>query len=292
MTCAVLLLLLTGCTSGKLYVPSVKYQAVRTDFAQPDKIPDDAKIVATFFINEDGVLRVVVKNFTDEVMMIDQTKSFCILPSGMSVSYFDPTVTVSTTGTMSSSTSSSAMNLGAITSAFGLGGTLAGTLLNGVTVGSSSMGGTYNQSAVTVADQPIVRIGPHGQIVMSKDFAIDGLGMKSANYPSTQLDVKEAASSCKFSTCITFSVDDGNTFDKLVTKFYLSSDISQTVNNKKVGDAFSRIYSMKPDALVENMYMFLLPNNIEKETTDMMGDYLTHSHVFDSYVNGALIDYK
>ncbi len=287
-----LLLLVTGCTSGKLFVPSVRYQAVRTEFAQPDKVPDEAKIAATFFINTDGVLRVVVKNLTDEVMMIDQTKSFCIMPSGTSVSYFDPTITVNKSGTMNSATSSSSFNLGAITSAFGLGGTVAGSLLNGTTVGSSSTGGIYNESSVTIADQPIVKIGPHGQIVMSKDFQISGIGMKSFELSSSLIDVKESASICNFSTCITFSIDDGETYDKLVTKFYLSSDISQTVYNKRVGDAFSRIYSIKPDALAENMYLFLIPNNIEKNGTDVLSEFIIHTAVFDSYVNGALVDYK
>ncbi len=82
------MLLISGCgTSGKLSVGSVAYQSLRTEFAQPSSIPDDAKIAVEFFFNSKGEMQPVVYNLTSEVLVLDQTKSCVIIPGGRSVSY-------------------------------------------------------------------------------------------------------------------------------------------------------------------------------------------------------------
>lgn len=283
--------LISSCsTSGKLSVYSVSYQALRTDFAQPESIAKDAKIAVEYFFNSKGEMQPVVYNLTSDILILDQTKSFVIMPDGSSISYYDPTVRTSTTGSYSSGTSGSTFNLGGITSALGISGPL-GTLASATTLGSSQTNGVIRQNTVSITDQPHVYIGPKGSVAMSKAYTIDGIGF-AAYKGNPIIDISPKNAEVKFSVCVTYSLDDGATYEKLVTNFYVSSNISVPVENKKVSNAFYKIYNMKPDALVEDMYLFTIPNNIKAETKDIMGDFLTHSNVYDSYIQGSLIDFQ
>lgn len=277
-------------TSGKLSVSSVSYQSLRTDFAQPESIANDAKIAVEYFFNSKGEMQPVVYNLTSEILTLDQTKSFVIMPNGTSVSYYDPTIRTSTTGTYNSSTTGTTFNLGGITSALGIGGVL-GTLASATTLGSSHTNGITRQNSVTITDQPKVYIGPNGCVAMSKAYAIDGIGF-DAPRSNNIIDTPPNVSNVKFSVCVTYSFDDGATYDKLVTNIYVSSHITVPVNNRKVSNAFYKIYELKPDALAEHMYMFTIPNNIKTVTTDVMGEFLSHSNVYDTYIQGSLIDFK
>ena len=283
-------LVMAGCTSGKLTVNSVSYQALRTDFAQPEKIDNGAKIAVEYFFNSDGEMQPVVYNLTDDILVVDQTKSFVIKPNGSSVSYYDPTVRTSTTGTYSSETSGSSFNLGGIASALGVGGVL-GTLASATTVGSSSTDGVMRQNTVTITDQPLVRVGPKGSIAMSKAYKIEGVGYSSTSRNNI-IDIPQKSSGIRFSVCISYSLDDGATYDKIVTNFYESSNITVPVSNKKVSEAFYKIYQQKPDALAESMYMFLIPNNIKRAYTNALGGFIMHSNVYDTYIHGSLIDFQ
>lgn len=288
--CIASLLVLCGCTSGSLSVKSVAYQSIRTDFAQPTSIPQDAKIAVEYFFNPQGEMQPVVYNMTSEILVLDQTKSFVIMPDGSSVSYYDPSVRTSTSGTYDSETNGTTFNLGGIAGALGIGGPL-GSLMGSTTVGSSQTEGIIRQNTVTITDQPKVFIGPKGSVAMSKAYTIRGIG-KNAYIDRNIIDISSKLSPTKFSVCVTYSLDDGVTFEKLVTHFYVSSHLAVPVNNKKVSRAFYSIYDQKPDALVENMYMFIIPNNIKSETTDMMGYFLTHTNLYDSYTQGSLIDFQ
>ena len=282
-------LLLGSCTSGQLSVGSVDYQSLRTDFAQPSSIPKDAKIAVEYFFNSEGRMQPVVYNLTSEILMLDQTKSFVIMPDGSSMSYYDPTVRTTTTGTYSSETTGGFFNLGGIAGALGIGGPL-GMLLGATTVGSSHTDGLTRQNSVSITDQPQVYIGPKGSIAMSKAYAISGVGETA--YGNNIIDVSPKTSPVRFSVCVTYSLDDGATFEKLVTNIYVSSRLSVPVSDRKVSKAFYDIYGQKPDALAENLFMFLIPNNIKAETTDVMGEFLTHSNVYDTYIQGSLIDFQ
>lgn len=282
--------LLSGCTSGKLLVSGVGYQSLRTEFAQPEKIPSTAKIAVEYFFNQDGEVQPIVYNLTSEILTLDQTKSFIIMPDGRSVSYYDPNVYTQTEGSFHSTTTGSSFNLGSIAGAVGVGGPV-GQILDGINVGKSSTDGIIRQNTVSRTDQPTVNIGPNGSIAMSKAYKIDGIG-QYMRLVSQVLDVKRDQSPLKFSICVTYSFDDGKTYDKLVTNFYVGTNLYETVSNKKVSDAFNKIYAKKPDALVEPLYIFSLTNNISKQTYDIMGDFLTHSNVYDYYIQGSLIDYN
>ncbi len=282
--------LLCSCSTKNLLISGVSYQSVRTDFNQPTKVPDEAKISVEYFFNDTGNIQPVVHNLTDGILTIDQTKSFVIMPDGHSVSYFDPNTYSTTEGSFSSQTNSTTLNLGAVTSVLGLGGPI-GTLASGISLGTASTTGGYSQNTVTRVDQPIINIGPKGLIAMSKAYKINGIGRTSKNFNSF-IDVPYNQSSIKFSVCISYSVDDGNTFEKLVTNFYVNSNINEPADMRNVSNAFNKIYSKKPDALAENMFMFIIPNNIESVTTDVMSDFLIHTNVNDSYLRGSLIDFQ
>lgn len=280
---------LCGCTSGKLLVTSVDYQALRTEYAQPDGIPDNAKIAVEYYFNEKGEMQPIVYNLTPEIMMIDQTKSFVIMPGGISKSYYDNTVYTSTDGTFEASTQGTTFNLGAIASILGVGGPV-GTLLGATSVSNSSTSGVMRQNSVAITDQPIVNIGPKGSIGLSKAYQIPGIG-KGYTSKHNIVDTKNESSPCKFSVCITYSVDDGQNYTKLVTNFYLSSSISEKVDNRKINNAFYRIYDKKPDALAENWFLFNITNNLKAKSENGL-EFLEHSQLYDYYIRGYLVDYQ
>lgn len=284
---------ISGCsTSGNLLVNSVSYQSIRTDFAQPKSFPNDAKIAVEYFFNSKGEMQPVIYNLTSEIITVDQTKSFVIKPDGSSISYYDPTVHTSTTGSYDSKTSGTSFNLGGVAAALGIGGPL-GALASATTVGSSNTNGVIRQNTVTRTDQPLVHIGPKGNMAMSKAYKIDEIGVVSLyNKYVDIIDIAPKKAGIRFSVCVTYSLDGGANYNKLITNFYVSSLISVPVKNKKVSDAFYKIYELKPDALAENMYIFTIPNNIETKTTDIMGEFLTHSNIYDSYIQGSLIDFQ
>lgn len=74
----------------------------------------------------------------------------------------------------------------------------------------------------------------------------------------------------------------------------LRTDFAQPQNDKKVSKAFYRIYELKPDALAENMYLFIMPNNITTKTINDMDDlhFINTGNVYDTYIHGSLIDFQ
>lgn len=284
-------LLASSCTSGKLAVDRVTYQAIRTEFAQPESIPGDAKIAVEYFFNEKGKIQPIVYNLTSDVMVIDQTKSFLILPGGKSLSYYDPNVYTNTTGTYESTTTGTSFNLGAVASVMGVGGAV-GTLMNATSVGASSTTGIMRQNSVSIIDQPLINVGPRGTIAMSKAYNINGI-CADLSAGNKFVDIQSKNSPIKFSVCITYSIDGGENFQKIVTNFYLSTAIIEHVSKNKLSVAFDEIYKKKPDALAENLFIFHIPNNIKTTaTTDVLGDFLIHSNVYDYYLRGSLVDYQ
>lgn len=260
---------------------SVGYQSIRTTFRQPDftghGIPEDAEIILAYTILSDGRLFVGVSNNTDEIMIIDQTMSFFI-NNGQSVSYYDPTVTTTTNTEISSGTSGVSVNLGAVSGALGLGGAV-GTFLSGVNVGGSETSGRSVQNMVVVADQPQVSIGPKGSCAMSKSFFIDNVGEDYLKSASPLAIYNEDNSCSKFSVCISYSLDGGNSFRKIVTDFYVNSKIVVPVTNKgKVNNSLRSLFSEKSDALNENLWLLHFNTNVPGAS--------------DSMVRGCLYDYQ
>ena len=272
------LLSLGACTSGKLTTYGVGYQSVRTEFARPVSIPDDAKIEVIYYISEKGEITPVIFNKTDDILTIDQTKSFFINPNGVSRSYYDPTLRVSSTGNYNSNTSGAAFNWGAVAGALGIGGPL-GSLMGGLTSMNSATNGVSNTYSEYLKDEPMVSIGPRGSGAVSKNFEIGGIGkdaLKSTK--SGVIDMNQQSSPVKFSICITYSLDGGNTFEKLITNFYMNSSFSTVVKNGNINDGFRQIYIKKPDALAEYWFLIHINNNMK------IG--------YNTYTQGFLIDYK
>ncbi len=285
-----LALSLSSCGTKNLVVSSVDYQSIRTSFAQPAALPEDAKIAAQYFISSSGALVVIVYNRTDEILTIDQTKSFFVNTTGSSTSYYDPTIRTQTSGSFSSESSGSSLNLGAVANAFGVGGAL-GALMGGTTVYEGNTVGALSSSTVTVQDQPTVHVGPHGKMVMSKQFPVTGVG----HIPSINnyVDVNQKMSPLKFTVCISYSFEGMDEPDKIVTDFYVNTCYRTPVSRGKVSDAFRQIYRIKPDALAENAFMFKINTNLpEKPEETILGDIINTENIYSDYVHGSLIDYK
>lgn len=234
----------------------------------------------------------MVYNLTDNIITIDQTKSFLINTNGQSQSYYDPTIKTSTSGSFNAETSSTSLNLGVISSVFGIGGPL-GNLLNATTVGNANTNGSFQSSTVTIFDMPQVRIGPHGKMALSKQFKVAGIGKGNFNSSAnTFVNCKAKNSPLRFSVCISYALEDEPT-NKLVTEFYVNSTILESCSKGKVSDSFSKIYSSKSDALVEPTYMFVINTNLPtKAVENFYGDIINLNRVYDTYVHGSLIDYQ
>lgn len=285
---ALILPLFTSCwaPSTNLVANSVAYQSIRTRHAQPtasNPIPDDAKIIVAYSISCNGELTATVFNKSSDVLTIDQTMSFFVNSDGTSTSYFDPTVRTTSVTDMSSSSTGASLNLGAVTGAIGIGGAV-GKLANGINVGGSQTQGTSVTNTTYIADQPKVSIAPHGSGTMSKIFRVIGIGQnwligKSVSLP----EIDESQSYCTFSVCISYSLDGGNTFEKLISNFYANSKIIVPVNkNGKVNDALRTIYTTKPDAINEHWWVMNFDSNCtsnykfyenEKMTGHLLYDY-------------------
>lgn len=281
MICSSVLLASCG-PAGKLTTTSVVYQSVKTRHAQPTEEflnkSEEIKIVVGYYISSKGQLVPIVYNRTSEIMIIDQTMSFFVNSDGLSTSFYDPTVRTTSTTDVSSSTSGASVNLGSIAGALGIGGTL-GQLANGINVGGSGTSGTATTNTTYKADLPKLSIGPRGNCTM-KVFNINGLGKgELSNVPCTTPEIQESNTYCSFSICISYSIDGGQTFEKLTTDFYADSKIVVPVErNGRVNDALRKIYTVKPNALYEPWWCLSFNNNTP------LGE--------DCVSDGALWDYQ
>lgn len=272
----VLSVLFVSCSSGKnLVTSSVGYQSVRTTFRQPVEIPDDAEIVVAYGISADGVLIPVVENKTSEIMIIDQTMSFFVNTDGNSTSYYDPTVRTTEVTDHSSNTKGTSVNLGAVAGFLGIGGK-AGSLLSGVNVGNANTEGTSISNVTTIADQPRVSLAPKSKGQMSKSFQISGIGRgflnreRSNTYPSP-------SNAPKFSVCVSYSLDGGTTFKKIVSDFYVNSDIVVPVRSKgKVNNSLRTLFTTKPDAMDESWWLLYFNNNVGGNDTMCKGVFVDY----------------
>lgn len=278
-------MILTSCSSSSLVVSHVGYQSVRTTFRQPTEIPDDAEILVVYGISEDGKIVPIVNNCTSEIMILDQTMSFFVNTNGQSTSYYDPTVRTTTSTDISSGTTGASVNLGAIGGALGIGGTLGG-ILNGINVGGSETSGTSTSNTTILADQPRISLAPKSKGALSKSFTISGLGteaIKSANGIEHNLTPNNAT--LKFSVCISYSIDGGNTFKKIVSDFYVNNRIIIPVTSKgKVNDSLRNLFSTKPDAMDEPWWILHFANNVDSG--------IIISKKSDTMKQGVLYDYQ
>lgn len=270
-------LLLLSCASSKLTTTAVAYLSVRA-VEYKENVPDDAKIVVGYSITGDGALVAVVRNLTNEIMIIDQTKSFFVNSDGSSTSYYDPTIRTTSNTNYTSTTDGVSVNLGAVGGALGIGGVLGG-ILNGINVSESNTTGSATTNTVQFADQPQISLAPKSHGMMSKNFQIHGVGRSSLSYMGeTFASYTADNSNLKFSVCISYSLDDGQSFQKLITPLYVNSTIVSPVKSHgKVNDALRVILSRKTDAIHEPWWMLYSVNNMDYN---------------DSIWDGAIIDYQ
>lgn len=270
---------LVSCSHVK-YVRSVQrvsYQSFRTTFAQPDQahpIPEESDIVLLYDISPKGDFNVVVYNRTDDIMVIDQTKSFFVSSNGKSQSYYDPIVrTISQTNSTSISQGVS-VNVGSIANALGVRGAL-GTMLYGVNAGEGIANSVSVTEVVQMADQPTVSLAPKSYAAMSKTFVEPMIG-RDQYY--TNIEMTEHDTHCKFSFCISYSLDEGESYEKLVTDFYSNSCIVIPVSDGQINCALRAIYEMKPDAIYEPLWQLIFDDNVNSNN--------------NIYMDGILFDYR
>ena len=272
------MLLLSSCSSNKLMTRHVAYQSVRTTVVH-DSIPADAEIAVTYGITPSGQLHVYVTNQTDKIMQIDQTMSFFVNTNSVSVSYYDPTMRTTSTTNVSSGTSGASVNLGAVGSALGIGGPL-GMALSGINVGGAETQGKSVTNITQISDMPRVALAPHAYAEMSKAFFISGIGTDALSETTeSYVMLSDKTSPLRFSVCISYSLDDGETFKQIKTDFFMSSQLVEPVT--KIGivnDALRNIYIRKPDALYEPWSLFYFAHNISSSR--------------HTYGNGYLFDYQ
>lgn len=243
--------LLASCRSTELKTYSVNYMSIRQKYAQPtqeEPIPDEAKIAVAYAISENGELAVNIQNRTSDIMIIDKVHSYFVNTDGKSTSYYDPTIKNVSTTDLSTKTKGMSVNLGSVAKAFGVGG-IVGDLASGITVGGSgTSGGAVTQETI-VADQPQVSLAPNSNTVISRVFTVSAIAA-----PSTERReiikpyMSHKESPCKFSVCISYSTDNGATFEKLVTEFYADAYLNVPIKTEgRLGEALNVIEQSRPD---------------------------------------------
>lgn len=255
LTLSLCALLFSSCGT-RMKISDVTYQSVRNKdeaFNVTREIPDSAKIYIDYSISEMGILTVNIKNLTDEIMIIDQTKSFVVNSDGTSTPYYDPTVKTKTVTDLSSNQVGGSVNLGAVGGALGVGGTV-GQILNGVNVGSSTTNGQSVANTTYSVELPQLNIAPKGRISLKK-LSISNLGYifteavadeNKSREDIIKTDYTPTNSYCTFSVCISYSIDEGKTYQKLISDFYANSIIDIPVKNKgKTNEALRELIRNK-----------------------------------------------
>ncbi len=283
-------------TKGVLTVSSVTYQAIDTKLPQSDlrALPDSAKILTTYAIDMNGKIAVVIKNLTDSIMTIDQERSLLLNTNGMSQQFYDPNTYSTTNTTYSFSTVGVWTSYEYLLSAFGVTGPSVWpddyyTISNSNTVGSSV------SNTITIIDQKTINIAPHGTVALSKAFPIFGVGRNNAPATSIPEGITYATSPMKFSIYISYSCDGGKYYDKLVTDFFVSSNIYQAVDSTHdVNDALRFIMRSKANMFDQPWYMISFNNNIFIDPIDTfdLNSSSPEKNVYDNIVHGILYNYK
>lgn len=290
---------LSSCTSWRILPRGVVYQSCVSEQAMPNKVkPDSAKIKVSYSINFAGKLTVTITNLTTNIMMIDKTMSFFRGSDGQSISYYDPTVTTHTNVKSSTASTGVGVNLGTVANAVGIGGVV-GRALNAVTVGGSNASTNTNSTTVYDVDQPIVNIGPRGQVELSKAFDTD-LGtlkdlLPQVNQPVLNRTFTSNDSYLTFGAYITYSTDGGTSWDRIDCDFYANTLIVCKVIQEPGSDkldmnsALLKLYEIKPDALTEPwsfIYFDACEQHLKKKTTaaySSKSNSYNRSYTFDNY---------
>lgn len=243
--------ILSSCVTS--YKPNkvVSYSSLRpTIIMDESKNPiENASIAVYNYLHESGHLCVIVQNLTDDILTIDQTKSFVVTPSKESKPFYDSTIRTHSTSSATSTGSGMSFNLGGIANVFGMGG-LGGSLMSSVNVGTSKSSTTGSTDTKISADLPQVTIGPRGKMTMSKIFEI---GLPTGNFASATPET----SPYTFSVIISYSFNDGKSYDTIISDFYSSGAMERTVHKSQTNNAIRDIITAKPNATLEPWFILL-----------------------------------
>lgn len=280
---------LSACSSTYLTVTDVSYVSLKNKHSTQN----EAKTISIKHnIDEQGTLEVEVFNRSNEIMTIDRTKSFVVI-GGVSTSFYDPTIKTTTHQISSSNTQGVAVNVGTVANALGASSPVA-QILSGVNVGGSSTLGSSTTKTQYDIDQPMVSIAPNGGIDMGRKFGvgINGSFLSELSVSNTaQKDIIMPSisykdSPIKFSVVISYSLDDGNSWNQIVSEYYVNSLIQTYVRKKgKVNDALRRVLKSSDKIFTDswsllyfNVYSLeYMQSPKKKRYTDSMDVYLINN---------------
>jgi len=263
-------------SSNNIVSYGVGYQAVRLKTPPTPESVQNAKISVTYTIDADGNLNSLVSNLTDDVMTIDQTRSFLIEADGRSTTYYDPTVRTTTVGNFEANTTSTIVNVGDVAWAVGI-----DYDAHDVFAGRSKTTGQLIANSTQVADLPQVTIGPRGHAYLSRTFKVDGVGEDALRQsPAVVVQAEEYEQSpVRFKIYISYSFDDGKSYEKLESDMYVSTQIKRELGSYgRVNESVREILKAKPDAVREGWWTIAVSSNVPD--------------AYDRYSQGFITDYR
>lgn len=282
----VVALLQTSCS--RLMVSDVSYVSLRNEHPNQSA----AKIISVKHnIDEEGKLVVDVFNESNEIMTIDRTKSFVVI-GGVSTPFYDPTIKTTTHQTSLSNTRGATVNAGMVANALGASSAVT-RILSGVNVVDASTAGASMTKTEYSIDQPIVSIAPGGAIDMGRTFEVKIGGdflreLSTANTAKQDLiqpSISPQKSPIRFSVVITYSLDDGRTWDKIVSEYYMNSIFQSYVRTRgQVNTALRNILKSSDTLFSDNWYLLFF--NVYIDGADGRRSATTKSQ---SYLNNNLI---
>lgn len=269
--------LLSSCHVNRLQMSAIAYQSIRST-AQPElTVPNDAKVTMSCEVAADGNVTVYLQNNTNDIILVDRTKSFFRNNDGMSIMFYDPTVRTSTQTIANSGTTGVTANVGAIAGAMGATGKVA-RALNGINVGSSNTETVVNSNTTYYIDQPQAQIAPHARAAIGCDYNMGGVGVEFLNQAIQQStsdifnEFDSNNSYTSFGVYVSYSLDNGSTYEMIDNTIYANSICISNIKEKgKVNNALRDIYRYKNDAVKEDWYLLYFNSNIHAPGTNLNG---------------------
>lgn len=281
-------LVFSSCTTLK--TNSIHYQSIRKVYAYDDI--ENSNIMVATVLSAEGELTIGISNRSDKIMTIDMTRSFVITTYGESFSFYDPTIKVESTTVSTSKSQGNSVNLGAVAGALGIGGKV-GTLMNGVNVSSGNASAVSNTTTTYLSEMPQVSLAPHATGAMPKVYDVDGgfysngqyigkrILMTSRNNTYKEYSMEEAP---RFGLVISWSIDDGKTYEKFEQWYYFNADFSvPVIGQGQLNSALRKLMMTKTDCINEQWWI------IYTEHEDVWGDYIMPKGVYPSVLS---VDYQ
>lgn len=290
------------CSSCTFKVMDVSYLSIHSlDHEPPIAPPKRATIAVNNIISPEGALDVVVTNLSGDIIIIDRKNSFLINTNGISQAFYDANIH-STTHTNTAATGGGiGVNVGAVANTLGA-SAAAAQALSGINIGSSSSSSQSVSESIYCIDEPQVSIGPKGALSMGRDFVIP-VGVDVLKELSNQNqdrrdilnpNIPKEQSPIRFGIIITYSTDEGKTWEKLVSNYYVNSVMQTYVSqNSKMNQALRKIVGRKPNLMEENWYLlfFNIPTNDDIFRQEGSSQ-LYKSNKREIYHKSNLVNYK